>query len=189
MMITREQALQFLDQNIENKNIIKHLLCTEAMMRALAIKFEPDKEEEWAMAGLLHDGDYRPDIPAKEQGIKVAQILKDRGYEIPESVAYCMAAHNWHHNGVEPKSKMDWCLFCGDSLTGLIVATALVRPDKKLSSVGVKSVLKKFKDKFFAQGTRREDIKLCQEKLGLSLEEFIDIVLSAMQKIACRINL
>ncbi len=188
-MITRKQALAFLRSQQLNQKIIKHLLCTEAMMRVLAKKFAPLKEKEWALAGLLHDGDYLPTVPVEEQGIRVSQMLKAKGYEIPSQVAYCMAAHNWSHNGVAPRSKMDWCLFCGDSLTGLIVATALVRPDKSLKSVTVASVLKKFRQKEFARGTRRGDILKCEEKLGLKLEEFIALVLLAMQPIADKLGL
>ena len=79
--------------------------------------------------------------------------------------------------------------FCGDSLTGLIVATVLVHPDKKLASVRVKSVIKKFKDKAFAKGTRRKDIKMCEEKLGIPLRKFVEISLKAMQEIAEELGL
>ena len=183
-MISRDQALKFLEEQIENKNIIKHMLATEAVMKKLAQRFEPTNEEGWAIAGLLHDGDYRPEIPAKEQGVKVSQILEEKGYEVPESVKHCMAAHNWSGTQVEPKSKMDWSLFICDTLTGLIVAVALVQPEKKLALLSVDSVMRKFKDKAFARGTRREDISLCQEKLAIPLEEFIQISLEAMQEIA-----
>lgn len=141
-------------------------------------------KEEWQMAGLLHDADYLPEVPMERQGIQVVDWLKESGFEIPENVAYCIASHNWENTKVTPKSLMDWTIFCGDSLTGLIVACALVMPTKKLSDLSVPRVLKKFKNKSFAAGTRRESIALCQEKLGLSLEEFIQISLSSMQKIA-----
>lgn len=189
-MISREEALKFLEEKIANKNIIKHLLATEALMAGifdfLANKGITDlggAKEEWIMAGLLHDGDYAPEVPENLQGVKVSQWLEERKFEVPENVKHTMAAHN-SATGIIPKSKMDWSLFAADSLTGLIVATALVRPDKKLSSVVVDSVLKKFKDPAFARGTRREDIKIGAEKLGMTLEEFILISLAAMQKIA-----
>lgn len=187
-MINREQALDFLNQQIASRNIIKHMLATEAMMRELAKKFNGDVEE-WGMAGLLHDGDYDDSVPEEKQGIEVTKILKEKGFEIPDNVAHAMAAHNWQNTGVKPRSPMDWSLFCGDSLTGLIVACALVRPDKKLSSVTVKSVLKKFKEKSFAGGTRREDIALCEEKLGITLSDFIGIVLKSMQNISDELGL
>lgn len=187
-MISREQALDFLNQQIANRNIIKHMLATEAMMRELARNFNVN-EEEWAMAGLLHDGDYNDSVPEEKHGVEVIKSLKEKGFEIPDNVAHAMAAHNWQNTGVEPRSPMDWSLFCGDSLTGLIVACALVRPDKKLSSVTVKSVLKKFKEKSFAGGTRREDIALCEEKLGITLSDFIGIVLKSMQNISDELGL
>lgn len=187
-MITRDEALQFLNEKVENKNIIKHMLATEVMMKALAKHFSED-EQVWGVAGLLHDGDYSDSVPVDQQGIKVTEWLKEKGYEIPENVAYAMAAHNWHNNQVEPKSKMDWSLFCGDSLTGLIVASALVLPNKKLSDLTTESILKRFKESSFARGTRREDISLCEEKLGISLEEFVKITLEAMQGISTELGL
>jgi predicted hydrolase (HD superfamily) len=190
-MISRDQALEFLNQKIENKNIIKHMIACEALMagvyEALAEKGEKDlggTKEEWMMAGLLHDGDYCPEVPPEKQGVQITQWLSEKGFEIPQNVAQTMAAHNWKNTGVEPKTKMDWALFCGDSLTGLIVAATLVLPSKKLADLTVQNVLNRFKEKSFARGTRREDIALCQEKLGLKLEEFIEICLKAMQRIS-----
>lgn len=188
-MINRDEALKFVREQIKNENIVKHMLATEAFMRALAKKLEPEKEEEYALAGLLHDADYKDGVSENEMGIKVSQMLEKAGYDISEEVKHAMAAHNWENTKVESKTKMDWSLFICDSLTGLIVATALVRPDKKLNSVKVKSVKKKFKDKAFARGTRREDIALCEEKLGIPLAEFIEIGLKAMQNIAEELGL
>lgn len=188
-MITREEALSILEEKVNNKNIIKHMLATEAMMKELAKKFEPEKEAEWRMAGLLHDGDYSESVPVEKQGIKISEWLDEKGLEIPESVKHAMAAHNMTNTGVKPESKMDWALFCGDSLTGLIVASALVLPSKKLADVTPETVLKRFKEPKFAGGTRREEIKMCENELGISLEEFVKITLEAMQKIHERIEL
>lgn len=198
-MISREEALKFLNEKIENQNIIKHMIACEAIMGAFASKLKVKSsnlkveeniiEEEWRMAGLLHDGDYCEEVPVEKQGIQVTELLKEAGFEIPDNVAQTMAAHNWHNTGVEPKTLMDWSLFIGDSLTGLIVATALVRPDKKLKSVKVKSVMKKFKDKTFAKGTRREDIALCEEKLGIPLREFVEICLDSMKEVSEELGL
>jgi len=197
-MITREEALEFLNKKIENKNIIKHMLACEAMMGSLAREQttynkehsrEIVNEDEWKLVGLLHDGDYSPEVPVERQGIQITAWLREKGYEIPENVAQAMAAHNWHNNQVEPKSEMDWTLFCGDSLTGLIVAATLVLPSRKLSDLTVENVLNRFKEKSFAKGTRREDIALCEEKLGIPLEEFIKITLSSMQSIASELGL
>lgn len=201
-MITRQQALDFLNETIENKNIIKHMLATEAMMWALAhelgIRNHPPageagelgiSEDEWAMAGLLHDGDYLPDVPPEKQGIEVTKMLRSKGYEVPDNVAYAMAAHNWYNTGVEPKSKMDWAIFCGDSLTGLIVAATLVLPSRKLADLTVENVLNRFQESHFAKGTRRDEIALCEAKLGITLPEFVKITLEAMQGISGELGL
>jgi len=194
-MIPREEALKYLEEKIENKNIVKHMIAVEALMGGiydfLIARGEANlggSREEWMMAGLLHDGDYCQEVPPEKQGIQVTYWLRDRGYDIPEMVAHAMAAHN-HDTGVTPRSLMDWSLFCSDPLTGLIVATALVMPDKKLASVKVESVLKKYKDSSFARGTRREDLKMCEEKLAIPLPEFIKIGLESMQKIAKELGL
>lgn len=194
-MITREQALSLIREHVKNENIVNHMLATEALMSGLydflAACGEKDlggSKEEWMMAGLLHDGDYCDQVPPEKQGIQITEWAREKGYQIPDNVAQTMAAHN-NVTGVKPQTKMDWAIFCGDTLTGLIVATALVRPDKKLASVKVKSVMKKFKDKSFAKGTRREDIQKCEEKLGLSLSDFVEISLKAMQNISDELGL
>jgi len=184
-MITREEALQLIEEHVENKNIIKHMFALEAVMGALWEKLKTDgTKEEWMMAGLLHDGDYCNNISSEKQGIQITSWAKEKGYQISENVAHAMAAHNWENTKVEPTNKMDWSIFCADSLTGLIVACALVRPSKKLSDVSVEMVLKKFGQKSFAAGTRREEIKMCEEKLGATLKDFIQIALSSMQEIS-----
>ncbi len=187
-MISRDEALKIIEELVPNQNIRKHLLATEAIMRALAQRFEPAKEDEWALAGLLHDGDYNDSVPENRQGIEISDLLEKRGISLSPEIKHAMAAHN-AATGVRPEGKMDWALFASDSLTGLIIATALVRPDKKLSSVDTASVLKKFKNPSFARGTRREDIKTCEENLGLELEKFISIGLESMQKIAPELGL
>ena len=182
-MITKDEALRLIEERVTNRNIIKHMLALEAVMGALSDKLGGNKGE-WKMAGLMHDGDYCDEVPVEKQGIEITKWAKEKGYEIPESVAHAMAAHNWHNTKVKPESVMDWAIFCADSLTGLIVACALILPGKKLSSVTPEFILKKFGQPSFAAGTRREEIKLCEEKLGLSLEEFVKISLKSMQDIS-----
>ena len=168
------------------------MLALGAVMAALYDKLQPtdgSTREEWLIAGLLHDGDYCDEIPVNKQGIQITAWAGEVGYKIPDHVAHAMAAHNWTNTGVEPKNLFDWSIFCADSLTGLIVAAALVIPSKKLADVKINSVLKRFKEPGFARGTRREDIALCQEKLGLSLEEFVSISLTAIQSVASEIGL
>lgn len=191
-MITKDQALLLINEQVGNKNIVKHMLATEALMGGIYEELKKSNrtneelggtKEEWLMAGLLHDGDYNQETPVERQGIQITEWARKKGFEVPENVAHAMAAHNWHGTNVEPESLMDWAIFIGDSLTGLIVATTLVLPSKKLAEVTPEMVLRRFKEKSFAAGTRRADITLCQEKLGLSLEEFVRISLEAMQAI------
>jgi len=179
----RDQVLATINRRVDNKNIVKHMLAMEAFMKGLARRLDKDGES-WGLAGLVHDIDYNDQISPQEHGLKTREILAEEKIDLPDDIFQAVAAHNWHNNGVKPETLMDWALFCGDSLTGLIVACALVRPDKKLSSVTVESVLKKFPVKRFAAGTRRKDIKMCQEKLGIPLEEFVKIALESMQEIS-----
>lgn len=197
-MISREEALILVQQFVSNKNIVKHMIALEVLMGGIydELKSKGGTEtelggtkQEWMMAGLLHDGDYREGVPAEKHGIQITEWVKQKGLEIPENVAYAMAAHNWHGNGTEPKTLMDWAIFMGDSLTGLIVASALVLTGKKLAEVTPEIVVRRFKEPKFAAGTRREDIALCQEKIGLSLEEFISVALKAMQEHSVELGL
>ena len=191
-MISRVEAIKLIEKKVSNKNIIKHMFALEAFMGAIWDKLKKegktDKElsgtrEEWMMVGLMHDGDYCEEVPNEKQGIQISEWVKDEGYELPENVSHAMASHNFATN-VKPESLMDWSVFIGDSLTGLVVASALVLPSKKLSDLTVESIMKKFKSSSFAKGTRREDIILCEEKLGILLEEFIKVCLKSMQGIS-----
>ncbi len=181
--MNRDQILAVIRRRVDNENIVKHMLAMEAFMKALARHLDKD-EKSWGLVGLVHDLDYNDQISPQEHGLKTREILAEEKINLPDDILQAVAAHNWHNNGVKPKTLMDWALFCGDSLTGLIVACALVRPDKKLSSVTMESVLKKFSQKRFAAGTRREDVKMCQDKLGISLKEFVKIALESMQEIS-----
>ena len=186
--MNREKILAIIRRRIDNENIVKHMLAMEAFMRSLARRLGED-EDSWGLAGLVHDLDYDDNTTPQEHGLRIREILAEEDINLPDNILQAVAAHNWHNNGVAPKESMDWALFSGDSLTGLIVACALVMPDKKLSSLTVESVLKKFPVKRFAAGTRREDIKMCQEKLTISLEEFVKIALESMQEISEKLNL
>jgi predicted hydrolase (HD superfamily) len=191
-MITKEQALALIREHVTNENIIKHMLALAAVMGALYDHLRPADgsiREEWYMAGLLHDGDYNDTVLPDQQGIQIAKWAKEKGYEVPENIAHAMAAHNWHNTGVEPKNQMDWSIFCADSLTGLITASALILPTKKLADVKLSSVLKRFKEPSFARGTRRDEIALCDEKLSIKLEDFISLALTSMQSVAEEVGL
>ena len=183
--MTREEALDSVLENVENENLVKHMLAAEAIMEALAKRFGED-EEEWALAGLLHDIDVElTDGDMTSHGRLGSDLIREMG--VSEAVVHAVLCHNERH-GVPLETKLDKALFCADPLTGLITAAALVRPDKKLASVEVRSVRKRFKEKSFAAGVSREQIASCSE-LGLELDEFIEMGLKAMQEIAPSLGL
>ena len=149
-------------------------------MRSLAKKFGGD-EEEWGLAGLLHDIDVELTAGDMSRHSKEgAEIVRKLG--VSEPVAAAVLCHNEAH-GVAPKTNMEKALFCADPITGLITAAVLVRPDKKIAGLEAKSVRKRFKEKSFAAGANRENIARCSE-LGLDLDEFIAIGVAAMQGIS-----
>jgi putative nucleotidyltransferase with HDIG domain len=178
--LTREELLDSVNENVENKNLVKHMLATEAIMRALARRLGED-EEEWGLTGLLHDIDVELTGQDMSTHSKLgADLARELGASA--SMAHAILCHNEAH-GVPRETKLDKALFCAGPLTGLITAAALVRPDKKLAGLEAKSVLKRFKEKSFAAGAGREQISQCSE-LGLELDEFVELGLQAMQEIA-----
>jgi len=182
----REKALKILKENLKNENLIKHSLAVEAVMRELAKHFNED-EEKWGITGLLHDIDYEKTKENPQLHSKLgSEILKSLGFD--EEICEAVLTHNEIHN-IIPKTKMAKALFCTDPLTGLIVASTLVLPSKKIKDLEVKNVLNRFKEKSFAKGANREIIKKCEEYLGLSLEEFIEIALKGMKKISDELGL
>jgi len=181
----REEALKAIRQSVKNENLVKHMLATEAIMRALARKFG-ENEGEWGMAGLLHDIDVElTGSDMKEHSRLAAQMVKQMGFN--DAVSHAILVHNEAH-GVPAESLIDKALFCADPLTGLITAGALVRPDKKLASVEAKSIRKRFKEKSFAAGANREQIATCSG-IGLELEAFIELGLEAMKGVAGELGL
>lgn len=184
MTITREQALEILHKNMQNQNLRRHCYAVEAAMRALARRLEGE-EEKWGIVGLLHDADYEKtkDAPEKHTRLTI-EWLESAGETDPEIIS-AILSHNYVHTKENPpKNNMEWALYCCDELTGLVVAVALVRPDKRLASVTVDSIMKKWDEKAFAAGVHREQIEECEERLGIPLQEFVDIALTAMQGIA-----
>ncbi|UCG54174.1 MAG: HDIG domain-containing protein [Dehalococcoidia bacterium] len=183
--MNREEAIDSIEANVENRNLIKHMLATEAIMRALARELGED-EEEWGLAGLLHDIDVELTEGDMTNHSKLgADLVREMGAS--ENVTHAVLCHNETH-GIACETRLDKALFCTDPLTGLITAAALVRPDKKLAGVEVKSVKKRFKEKSFAAGASREQIASCGE-LGLELDEFIELGLEAMKGIATDLGL
>lgn len=178
--MTREELLDSVNENVENKNLVKHMLATEAIMRALARRLGED-EEEWGLTGLLHDIDVELTGEDMSTHSKLgADLARELGAS--DSMAHAILCHNEAH-GVPQETKLDKALFCADPLTGLITAAALVRPNKKLAGLEAKSVLKRFKEKSFAAGAGREQISQCSE-LGFGLDEFVELGLEAMKGIA-----
>lgn len=175
--MNREKAFKLIKEKVKNPNLVKHMLAAEAVMRALA-KTLNENEDEWGLAGLLHDLDYAETAEDFEKHGKVsAEMLEG---QVGKEILHAIKVHAGHESRL---SKMDEALYAVDPLTGLIVAAALVTPEKKLSAITKENVLKRFDERRFAAGASRSQIKTCKE-LGLTLEEFIDIGLKAMQGIS-----
>ncbi len=187
--MNREEAYQLVTDWTKNQNLVKHMLAVEVIMRVLAKHFGED-EDLWGVAGLLHDADYEMfKDDAKKHPSKIFVELGSRQVDPKIINAIKTHAWGWQEGLPEPSTKMEWALYTCDDLSGFIIACALVRPDKKLSSLTVDSVLKKWPQKSFASGVKREHVELCQEKLGIPLPEFAHIALTAMQSISQELGL
>ncbi len=184
--MTRTEAHELLYQYIGNENLRKHCLASGAVLRALALRLGED-EEKWELAGLLHDLDVEmvnadPEI----HGLETAKILESKGF--PADAIEAIVLHNEMATGKPRTTTFHHTLCAGETITGLITATALVYPDKRLASVKPKSILKRMKDKHFAASVDREKIRSC-EKAGIPLEEFVNISLEAMRSISDELGL
>lgn len=197
-MHNRQPYINALKAQLE-PNIFKHSLCVEACMGALYDYFQSQnllgsnepKRDEWTLAGLIHDIDYSQEFKSTHPA-KTKEVLEKYSLTVSDTVDHIVKAHAPDLTGITQQTKADWSIFCVDSLTGLIVAVALVYPSKKLADVKLSSVLKRFlKESKFAAGTRRTDVAMCSQTDGLNLplEKFVEISLQAMQKIASEINL
>ncbi|MBN1368881.1 MAG: HDIG domain-containing protein [Dehalococcoidaceae bacterium] len=181
----RQEALAAVEAKIKNRNLIKHMLATEAIMRSLARNLGKDVEL-WGITGLLHDIDMELCNGDMHVHSRLgADLVREMGVE--EEVADAILRHNEAH-GIVAATQLDMALYCADALTGLITTTALVRPDKKLASVEFKSIKKKYKEKGFAAGVNRKQIETCAN-LGLELDQFIELGLDAMKEIAADLGL
>lgn len=182
----REEALALIRERVGNENLVNHMLATEAIMGALARRLGGD-DARWRLAGLLHDLDVDETAESMERhGNVTVEWLREAGLD-DEEVLQAIRAHN-ASNGSSVGCDMDRALFACDCLSGLVTAAALIRPEKKLAPVELKSLKKRFKEPSFAKGARREDIMTCSE-LGLELEEFLAIGLEAMKEVADDIGL
>ena len=183
--MNREEALQILKKNLKNKNLVNHCVAAEVVMRRLALHFGED-EEKWGLAGLLHDIDYDNTKDQPEQhSLLGAEMLSEMG--LPEDLVYAVKVHNECH-GLPRNSLMDKALYAADPTTGLIVAGALIKPEKKLSAIDVPFLVNRMNEKSFARGANREQIRSSSE-LGLTLEEFLGLSLEAMQNASDQLGL
>ncbi|MCA1817523.1 MAG: HDIG domain-containing protein [Acidobacteria bacterium] len=188
MTPTREEAWELLCEYTKGDSLRRHALAVEAAMRAAAARYgggDADADE-WGMAGMLHDFDYEMFPTMEEHPFKGNEIMRGRGY--PEQIRRAIMGHATYTN-VPRDTPMAKALFATDELCGFLVACALVRPDKSLDNLEVKSVKKKLKDKAFARSVNREDIYQGVEELGVPLEEHIQFVIDALRPVQGEIGL
>ncbi len=181
-MITKDTALRLLHEHTKNENLRRHMYAVGYAMRALAGKLNGDPDT-WEVLGLLHDADWEETKDTPDRHTRhTLQWLADLG-ETDGPVVHALMSHNRKHtNLAELDGDMEWALETVDELTGFIVAVTLMRPDKKLASVEVPSIMKKWKNKAFAAAVDRDQIAQCEERLGIPLSDFIIITLAAMQE-------
>jgi len=182
---TRDEALTLLKEFNHTSSLVKHALAVEGVMRYMARKRGED-EEKWGNIGLVHDLDYEryPEQHCK----KTKEILTERGW--PEDYIHAIMSHGWGLvTDIKPEDEMEKVLYAIDELTGLIVATALVRPSKSVLDMKVKSVKKKWKDKSFAAGVNREVIQKGAQMLGVELDDLFSDTIMAMREVAEAIDL
>jgi putative nucleotidyltransferase with HDIG domain len=191
----RQDAWEIVNEFTKNPNLVKHMLAVEAVMRGYALKLEQDPEY-WATVGLLHDFDWEIHPTLDEHPIKGAEILRQRGWD--EEIIRIILSHFPAGTGVQQQELVDYALMACDDITGLVTATALVRPSKDIRDVSLKSVKKKWKDRAFAAGVDRQEVTEAAEAFiaaagpaltGWDLWQHVDFVLRAMQGIAAELEL
>ena len=190
MLPSRADALALMHEYTASDSLRKHMLSVEAAMRAYAER-QGEDVERWGLAGLIHDFDYErwpndAHSPNEEHPAEGVRILRARGW--PDDILEAIMGHALY-SGVPRTTPMAKALFAVDELTGLITATALVRPSRSVHEVEAKSVRKKMKDKAFARGVSREDVLNGAAELGVELDEHIAFVIAAMQRSADAIGL
>ena len=187
---TRADALALMHEYTQSDSLRKHMLAVEAAMRAYAARFGEDAER-WGLTGLMHDFDYEryPNAehsPTEGHPAQGVRILRERGW--PEDVLEAIMGHGTY-TGVPRQSRMAKALFAVDELTGLVTATALVRPSRSVNEVDARSVKKKMKDKGFARGVNRDDVLQGAQELGVDLDAHIQFVVDAMRGVADSLGL
>jgi putative nucleotidyltransferase with HDIG domain len=183
--MNRKDVLNSLDANVDDQNLIKHMIATEAIMRSLAKRLG-ESEDVWGLTGLLHDIDVEltADDP-HSHGTLGADLASELGAS--EEMRHAILCHN-EKLGIECHTQLDKALFCVDPLTGLITAAALVRPDKKLEGLTTESIMKRYKEKRFAAGANRDSIAKCDD-INIELNDFVEIGLEAMKGISGELGL
>jgi len=184
-VISRDEAFALVEERIPQRNLVNHCVATEIIMSALAqrLGLGPEDSERWALAGLLHDLDYAETADDPEHhGLVTAELL---GGLVDDEMLHAILAHA---DKVERETPMDHALWCADPTTGFIVAAVLVRPEKDIDGVKLKSLTKRWKESSFARGASREQMGDCV-KLGLERDEFLSLALAAMQARAGEIGL
>jgi putative nucleotidyltransferase with HDIG domain len=187
---TRADALALMQEYTRSESLRKHMLSVEAAVRAYATEFGEDVER-WGLAGLMHDFDYEKwpnaeHLPDAEHPAEGVRVLRGLGY--PEDILQAILGHA-QYSGVARESRMAKTLFAVDELTGLVTATALVKPSRSVHDVDARSVLKKMKDKGFARGVSRDDVINGATDLGVELEAHIQFVINAMRASAEELGL
>ena len=182
---TRDDAWELVQQHVQNDGLRKHMLAVEAAMRAYAREYGAD-EEYWGTLGLIHDWDWEIHPTAEEHPSSGVAMLLEMGW--PRELTRSILSHATY-SGVPRTEPQDRALFACDELCGLIMATAMVKPNKTLAEVDARSVLKKMKDKGFARAVNREDIRQGAEELGRPLEEHVDFVVRALQNVSTSLGL
>ena len=190
MLPTREETLALVHEYTASDSLRKHMLAVEAAMRAYATRFSEDPER-WGLTGLVHDFDYErfpneAHSPTEGHPAEGVRILRQRGW--PDDILEAILGHG-DYTGVPRVSRLARTLYAVDELTGLITATALVRPSRSVHEVDARAVRKKMKDKAFARGVNREDVVAGAADLGVDLDEHIDFVIGAMRGAAGSLGL
>lgn len=188
MNLNKSQATKLLFDHVQNENLRRHCLSVGAVMKSLAGKLSGDPEL-WEILGIIHDSDWEEtkDQPQKHTIVTIER-LQAMGVDGP--LIHALQSHNTKHtNLAQLEGPIEWALECCDELTGFIVACTLVLPSKRIADLSVESVIKKFPKKEFAKAVDRSQIAQCDEKLGIKLEDFVQIALSTMQQIASEVGL
>jgi uncharacterized protein len=178
--LSREEALKLLEQNVSQINLRRHCLATAVIMKALALERGVDSAL-WEITGLLHDLDFeKTEANPARHGLETVELL--RGL-LPEEALHAIASHNFENNGVARETDFDRLLTAAECVTGLVTATALVYPDRRIAQVESSSVTKRMGKSGFARAVNREGIREC-EVAGIALEPFVSSALQAMKSIS-----